>query len=76
MVRSIFYREKKNMFETLENIVINYLFKNCDQDEKFEKKIYELSLYCFIDEVLFISSTKHSWLCECPVYNHKFDMKK
>ena len=59
MVRSIFYREKKNMFETLENIVINYLFKNCDQDEKFEKKIYELSLYCFIDEVLFISSTKH-----------------
>ena len=59
MVHSIFYRRKNEMVKRLENIVINYLFKNCDQDEKFEKNDYELSLYCFIDEVLFISSTKH-----------------
>ena len=24
---------------------------------------------------LFISSTKHFWLCECPVYSHKSEMK-
>ena len=60
MVHSIFYRGKKKMVKRLENIVINYPFKNCDQDEKFEKNNYELSLYCFIDEVLLISSTKHS----------------
>ena len=28
-----------------------------------------------VDAVLFISSTKHFWLCECPVYSYKSDMK-
>ena len=33
-----FTEEQKKMIEALESIVINYLFKNCNQDEKFEKK--------------------------------------
>ena len=43
--------------------------------KNLRKKIDKFSLYCFIDEVLFISSTKHFWYCECPVYSHKSDMK-
>ena len=46
-----FTEEQKKMIEAIESIVINYLFKNCNQDEKFEKKNYEPSFYCFIDEV-------------------------
>ena len=45
------------MIEIIQNIIINGLFKNCDQDEKFEKEKHKLALYCFIDEVLYISST-------------------
>ena len=45
------------MIEILQNIIINGLFKNCDQDEKFEKEKHKLALHYFIDEVLFISST-------------------
>ena len=52
-----FTEEKKKMIEILQNIIINDLFKNCDQDEKFEKEKHKLALYCFTDEVLFISST-------------------
>ena len=43
--------------------------------KNLRKKIDKFSLYCFIDEVLFISSTKHFWYCECPVYSHKSGMK-
>ena len=32
-------QRKKKMAETLENIAINYLFKNVDEDKKFEKQI-------------------------------------
>ena len=41
------------MVETLQKIIINGLFKNCDQGEKFgkKKKIDKYSLYGFIDEV-------------------------
>ena len=52
------------MVETLQKIIINDLLKNCDQDEKFEKKKDKFYLHCFIDEVLFISSAKHFWLCK------------
>ena len=52
-----FTEEKKKMIEIIQNIIINGLFKNCDQDEKFEKEKHKLALYCFIDEVLYISST-------------------
>ena len=63
------------MIEKLEDFIINKLFKKCDKPEKFEKNCKKLSLYCFVDKVLFISSTKHFWLCECPVYSYNSDMK-
>ena len=34
------------MIEILQNIIINDLFKNCNQDEKFEKEKHKLALYC------------------------------
>ena len=71
----ILQRKTKKMVETLQKIIINDLLKNCDQDEKFEKKKDKFYLHCFIDEVLFISSAKHFWLCRWPVYCHKSDMK-
>ena len=51
MVHSIFYRGKKKIVETLENIVINYLFKNCDQDENFEKE--KLNCLCTVSLLKF-----------------------
>ena len=64
------------MIEKLENFIINELFKKCDQPEKFEKKTVR-NCHCIVllTKFCLFQVQKHFWLCECPVYSCKSDMK-